>query len=146
MPWTSKFRSSRSGASSRRSACLALGRDHFDARRIDDAPVRSRFAVRRVGDVTPQSLLRSTDAQLKKDGFSRQKTSYARHLAEAVIAQHIDFRVELSKFPPQVPHFHAHEIVDQCVGVAAAGQPVERAAIPDRSVVAHAGGSVRVSR
>ena len=45
----------------------------------------------RVGDVTPESLLRSTDAELKKDGFSRQKTAYARHLSEAVIAQHIDF-------------------------------------------------------
>src|SRR6478609_4924508 len=45
----------------------------------------------RVGNVTPESLRRSTDEQLKKDGFSRQKTSYARHLAEAVIAQHIDF-------------------------------------------------------
>src|SRR6185503_11267884 len=39
----------------------------------------------RIGDVTPKSLLRSTDSQLKKDGFSRQKTSYARHLAEAVL-------------------------------------------------------------
>src|SRR6478735_8680735 len=38
----------------------------------------------RVGDVTPQSLLRSTDVELKADGFSRQKTAYARHLAEAV--------------------------------------------------------------
>ena len=45
----------------------------------------------RVGDVTPESLLRSTDAQLKKDGFSRQKTSYARHLAETVLDEHIDF-------------------------------------------------------
>ena len=46
---------------------------------------------RRVGDVTPESLLRSTDAELKTDGFSRQKTSYARHLAEAMIANRIDF-------------------------------------------------------
>jgi DNA-3-methyladenine glycosylase II len=45
----------------------------------------------RIGDVTPKSLLRSTDSQLKKDGFSRQKTSYARHLAEAVLEQRIDF-------------------------------------------------------
>ena len=44
----------------------------------------------RVGDVTPENLLRSTDAQLKKDGFSRQKTAYARHLSEAIIANHID--------------------------------------------------------
>ena len=45
----------------------------------------------RVGDVTPQSLLRSTDVELKADGFSRQKTAYARHLAEAVVARHVDF-------------------------------------------------------
>src|SRR5215203_1778330 len=46
---------------------------------------------RRMGDVTPESLLRSTDAELRSDGFSRQKTSYARHLADAVIEQRIDF-------------------------------------------------------
>jgi DNA-3-methyladenine glycosylase II len=45
---------------------------------------------RRVGELTPESLLRSTDVQLRKDGFSRQKTGYARHLAEAVIGQNID--------------------------------------------------------
>ena len=45
---------------------------------------------RRVGKVTPETLLRSTDAELKKDGFSRQKTAYARHLSEAIIAKHID--------------------------------------------------------
>ena len=45
----------------------------------------------RVGNVTPKSLLKSTDAELKKDGFSRQKTAYARHLSDAVIARHIDF-------------------------------------------------------
>src|SRR5215204_4066983 len=37
----------------------------------------------RVGEVTPDSLLASSDGLLKKDGFSRQKISYARHLAEA---------------------------------------------------------------
>lgn len=44
----------------------------------------------RVGDVSPVNLLDSTDAELKRDGFSRQKTSYARHLAEAVIENRID--------------------------------------------------------
>jgi DNA-3-methyladenine glycosylase II len=44
----------------------------------------------RVGDVTPESLLASTDEQLKKDGFSRQKTSYARHLSEAILEKRID--------------------------------------------------------
>ena len=45
---------------------------------------------RRVGVVTPENLLASSDAELKRDGFSRQKTSYARHLSEAIIAKHID--------------------------------------------------------
>ncbi len=46
---------------------------------------------RRVGDVTPESLLKSSDAQLKKDGFSRQKTAYGRHLAEAVLEGRVNF-------------------------------------------------------
>jgi DNA-3-methyladenine glycosylase II len=45
---------------------------------------------RRVGEITPQSVLASTDAQLKKDGFSRQKTAYARHLAEALLTDRIN--------------------------------------------------------
>jgi len=45
---------------------------------------------RRVGEVTPESLLASTDAQLKKDGFSRQKTAYTRHLSEALLEKRID--------------------------------------------------------
>ena len=32
----------------------------------------------------------SSDAELKADGFSRQKTSYARHLAEAIQEKRID--------------------------------------------------------
>ena len=44
----------------------------------------------RVGDVAPINVLNSTDAELKRDGFSRQKTSYARHLAEAVLNEHVD--------------------------------------------------------
>ncbi len=46
---------------------------------------------RRVKKVTPQSLLRSTDAELRADGFSRQKNTYGRHLAEAVLENRIDF-------------------------------------------------------
>lgn len=45
---------------------------------------------RRVGAVTPKSVLGSTDVQLKKDGFSRQKAAYARHLAEAIVKRRID--------------------------------------------------------
>ncbi|MEP6705545.1 MAG: DNA-3-methyladenine glycosylase 2 family protein [Acidobacteriota bacterium] len=53
---------------------------------------------RRVGDVSPKSLLGSTDSELRADGFSRQKTSYARHLAEAVTEERIDFE-ELNNMP-----------------------------------------------
>lgn len=44
----------------------------------------------RLGEVTPQRLLTSTDAELKQDGFSRQKTAYTRHLAEAVSEKRVD--------------------------------------------------------
>ena len=46
---------------------------------------------RRVEEVTPANILASSDAELKVDGFSRQKASYARHLAEAVQEERIDF-------------------------------------------------------
>lgn len=44
----------------------------------------------RLGEVTPENLLALNDAELKTAGFSRQKTAYARHLAEAVIENRID--------------------------------------------------------
>jgi DNA-3-methyladenine glycosylase II len=44
----------------------------------------------RLGELTPESLLTLSDAELKTAGFSRQKTAYARHLAEAVLEQRID--------------------------------------------------------
>jgi DNA-3-methyladenine glycosylase II len=37
--------------------------------------------------------LKSSDSELKSDGFSRQKTAYARHLAEALVNKHIDLNV-----------------------------------------------------
>ncbi|HEY2865496.1 MAG TPA: hypothetical protein VGJ02_00265 [Pyrinomonadaceae bacterium] len=46
--------------------------------------------AKRVASVTPERLLASTDAELKRDGFSRQKTAYARHLAEAILEKRID--------------------------------------------------------
>ena len=45
---------------------------------------------RRVGRLAPESLLASSDAELKADGFSRQKTAYARHLADAILEKRID--------------------------------------------------------
>ena len=49
--------------------------------------------VKRVGEITPESILDSADHHLKADGFSRQKTAYARHLAEALVNKHIDLDV-----------------------------------------------------
>ena len=43
-----------------------------------------------LGHVTPETVLTLSDAELKTVGFSRQKTSYARHLSEALICRHID--------------------------------------------------------
>lgn len=43
-----------------------------------------------IGEVTPDKLLSINDIDLKTIGFSRQKTAYARHLAEAIIEKHID--------------------------------------------------------
>lgn len=43
-----------------------------------------------LGEVTPEKFLTLDDSDLKTIGFSRQKTSYARHLSEAVIEKRID--------------------------------------------------------
>ena len=43
-----------------------------------------------VDEVTPDRFLTINDADLKTIGFSRQKTKYARHLAEAIVEKHID--------------------------------------------------------
>lgn len=44
----------------------------------------------RLGNVTPENVLQLNDADLKAVGFSRQKTAYARHLAEALLEERID--------------------------------------------------------
>lgn len=43
-----------------------------------------------LGDVTPDAVLSLTDAELRKVGFSRQKTAYARHLAEEILEERLD--------------------------------------------------------
>ena len=43
-----------------------------------------------LGKVTPDNVLRLSDDQLKEIGFSRQKTSYARNLASALIDKKLD--------------------------------------------------------
>lgn len=44
----------------------------------------------RLGDVSPQSVLTLNDDEMKRVGFSRQKTAYARHLSEALVERRID--------------------------------------------------------
>ena len=43
-----------------------------------------------IGDVSPEAVLTLNDAELKRIGFSRQKTAYARHLAEAILEERLD--------------------------------------------------------
>ncbi len=44
----------------------------------------------RLGEVSPTTLLSLDDAELRTVGFSRQKTAYARHLADAILERRID--------------------------------------------------------
>jgi DNA-3-methyladenine glycosylase II len=46
----------------------------------------------KIGAVTPQKILQLTDAELKACYFSRQKTVYARHLAEAIISKQLKLK------------------------------------------------------
>lgn len=46
--------------------------------------------VARLGELSPQSVLALDDDELKAVGFSRQKTAYARHLADAILERRID--------------------------------------------------------
>jgi DNA-3-methyladenine glycosylase II len=46
----------------------------------------------RIGFVTPGKILSLSDADLRACYFSRQKTTYARHLAEAVLSKQIRLR------------------------------------------------------
>jgi DNA-3-methyladenine glycosylase II len=43
-----------------------------------------------LGKIKPENVLSLNDAELKTIGFSRQKTTYARHLSEAILTKHID--------------------------------------------------------
>ena len=48
-----------------------------------------RFSER-TGGVTPEATLASSDAELKADGFSRQKASYVRGIAELILTGKLD--------------------------------------------------------
>ena len=61
---------------------------------VSVASAKSAFdkLVKFVEILTPKNLLRLNDAELKAVGFSRQKTGYARGLAEAVLNGKIDLK------------------------------------------------------
>lgn len=55
------------------------------------ASARAAFErLRAAGPLTPERFLDYDDAELKAIGFSRQKTAYVRHLAEALVEGRID--------------------------------------------------------
>jgi DNA-3-methyladenine glycosylase II len=47
----------------------------------------------RLGEITPESLLKCSDIELRTDGFSRQKAAYARHLSDSLVNKRIDLAV-----------------------------------------------------
>jgi len=54
-----------------------------------------------IGTITPQKLLLLTDAEMRACYFSRQKTVYARHLAEAIVSKKLNLK-KLSLLPDEV--------------------------------------------
>ena len=46
--------------------------------------------LKKMGSITSVDFLELSDAELKTIGFTRQKTSYGRNLAEAMITDHLD--------------------------------------------------------
>jgi DNA-3-methyladenine glycosylase II len=61
---------------------------------VSVASAKSAFdkLVKYVEILTPESFLKLNDAELKSVGFSRQKTGYARGLAEAILQEKIDLK------------------------------------------------------
>jgi len=46
----------------------------------------------KVGIITPESVMKLSDEELRVATFSRQKTAYVRHLSEQIINRHIDLK------------------------------------------------------
>lgn len=46
--------------------------------------------LKKIGSITPVNFLKLSDSELKLIGFSRQKASYSRNLAEAIITEHLN--------------------------------------------------------
>ena len=51
--------------------------------------------LKKIGSITPVNFFKLSDVELKLIGFSRQKTSYGRNLADAIITEHLNL-TELS--------------------------------------------------
>jgi DNA-3-methyladenine glycosylase II len=58
------------------------------------ASAKSAFdkLVKQVEVLTPENFLKLNDTELKTAGFSRQKTGYARNLAEAILHEKLDLK------------------------------------------------------
>ena len=65
-----------------------------------------------LGFITPDKLLKLNDAELKTIGFSRQKTLYARLLAEAIL----DRQIELEALP-ELPDDEVRATLKQLKGI-----------------------------
>jgi len=54
----------------------------------------------KIGIITPKKVISLTDAELKACYFSRQKISYAKHLAQSIISKHLKLE-QLEIFPDE---------------------------------------------
>jgi DNA-3-methyladenine glycosylase II len=54
----------------------------------------------KLGTITPQKLLKLSDEELRACYFSRQKTAYARHLAEAIVSKKLQLK-KLAALPDE---------------------------------------------
>ena len=68
----------------------------------------------RLKKVTPHKLLSLDDVEMKRIGFSRQKTGYARHLAEAVVNRSILF--------DDLPNRLDHEVKSELMRLKGVGE------------------------
>lgn len=66
--------------------------------------------VAHTGTLTPEALLPISDTQMKKIGFSRQKTRYVRILAEAILSGDLDCR-RLNRLSDEAAHAELTRLV-----------------------------------
>jgi len=57
--------------------------------------------LKKIGSITPVSFVKLSDAELKLIGFSRQKTSYSRNLAESIITKRLNLKALSDLNDPQ---------------------------------------------